>query len=122
MSTCHLVTGATGLLGSHIAEELVRAGKRCRALVRPSSDTCFLRSIGVECVPGDLTDEASLLAACRGAEVVYHAAAKVGDWGTKAEFERDTVRGTEHVARACLQAAVRRLVHVSSTSAYGHPP
>src|SRR4051794_41015733 len=37
-----LVTGATGLLGSHIAEQLASRGRRVRALVRPSSDTAFL--------------------------------------------------------------------------------
>jgi 2-alkyl-3-oxoalkanoate reductase len=122
MSSCDLVTGATGLLGSHIAGQLVQAGRRCRALVRSNSDCSFLRSIGVECVVGDLKDSASLTAACRGVEVVYHSAAKVGDWGTRQEFLTDTVQGTQNIAAACLQAGVSRLVHISSTSAYGHPP
>ena len=43
-----LVTGATGLLGSHIAERLVARGYRVRALVRPRSRTGFLEGLGVE--------------------------------------------------------------------------
>jgi nucleoside-diphosphate-sugar epimerase len=121
MSKLHLVTGATGLLGSHLAEQLVQSGVHCRAIVRPGSETAFLGSLGVECVPGNLSNLESLTSACRGAEVVYHAAAKVGDWGTKAEFEQDTVHGTRNVAQACVKSGVRRLVHISSTSSYGHP-
>src|SRR5437763_276475 len=56
-----LVTGATGMLGSHIAERLVARGRRVRALVRPASDTRFLRSLGVELVVGDLTETARLV-------------------------------------------------------------
>ena len=52
----NLVTGATGLLGSHIAERLVRRGDRVRALVRPASETGFLDAIGVDRVVGDLAD------------------------------------------------------------------
>ena len=52
----HLITGARGQLGSHIAEQLRAAGRTVRALVRPG-DTAFLRGIGVELVEGDLTDE-----------------------------------------------------------------
>ncbi|MFO0812803.1 MAG: NAD-dependent epimerase/dehydratase family protein [Gemmatales bacterium] len=121
MSLCQVVTGATGLLGSHLAEQLTLAGHRVRALVRPTSDTEYLQSIGVECLAGDLGDAASLRQAMNGADTVYHSAAKVGDWGRPSEFQRDTVEGTRNVAEACLAAGVRRLVHVSSTSAYGHP-
>jgi nucleoside-diphosphate-sugar epimerase len=116
-----LITGATGLLGSHIAERLVARGDRVRALVRPSSDTAFLRSLGVELVPGDLSDPSSCVAALRGAAVVYHAAAKVGDWGTWRAFQVDCIDATAHLAAAAAGAGLGRFVHISSTSAYGHP-
>jgi len=122
MRTQQLVTGATGLLGSHIAEQLVAAGKQVRALVRVTSDTRFLQSIGVECISGNLHDQASVDRAMKEVQVVYHAAAKVGDWGTKSEFQQDTVEGTRNIALACKRFGVERLIHVSSTSAYGHPP
>ncbi len=116
-----LVTGATGLLGSHIAERLVQRGRRVRALVRPTSDTSFLRSLGVELVVGDLADESACREAVSGTREIYHAAAKVGDWGRWLEFRRDCLEATDRLARAAIAAGVRRFVHISSTSAYGHP-
>ena len=117
----HLVTGATGMLGSHIAERLVARGDRVRALVRPTSDTAFLRTLGVELVEGDLTDPVSCTRAMGGVSVVYHSAAKVGDWGPWHEFQTGCLDATETLARAAAGARVERFVHISSTSAYGHP-
>ncbi len=122
MSNWQFVTGATGLLGSHLAEQLVLAGQKVRALVRPQSDTTYLKSIGVECVVGDISDPEAIKKALNGVDTVYHAAAKVGDWGHKSEFQRYTIEGTRNIAEACLSAGVRRFLHISSTSAYGHPP
>ena len=116
----NLVTGATGLLGSHIAEQLVRRGEEVRAFVRPTSDTSFLDSIGVEKVAGDLDDREALGKACDGVRVVYHSAAKVGDWGPWSEFQRITVDGTRNVLEEACEAGVERFLHVSSISAYGH--
>jgi nucleoside-diphosphate-sugar epimerase len=117
-----LVTGATGLLGSHIAERLVARGDRVRALVRRASDTAFLGSLGVDLFRGDLADPASCAAALRDVAVVYHSAAKVGDWGTWREFQVGCLDATSNLAAAAAEAGVERFVHISSTSAYGHPP
>lgn len=117
----HLVTGATGLLGSHLVEQLTERGERVRALVRPGSDIRLLSQLRAEIAWGDLTRPETLLAACRGVEIVYHAGGKVGDWGLWEEFRRHTVEGTRNIVRACLQTRVKRLIHISSTSAYGHP-
>ncbi|WP_169976351.1 NAD-dependent epimerase/dehydratase family protein [Tautonia rosea] len=117
-----LVTGATGLLGSHIAERLVARGEPVRALVRATSDTRFLESLGVELVVGDLTDAESCAEALKNIRVVYHAAAKVGDWGTWDEFQSACLDATESLARAAIASGVHRFLHISSTSAYGHPP
>ena len=117
----NLVTGATGLLGSHIAEHLVKDGQKVRVLVRPSSDTSFLDTLGVEKLVGDLTDPASCGRACQDIDTVYHAAAKVGDWGPWPEFQKHTIDATNHLARAAQQQNIRRFVHISSISAYGHP-
>jgi len=116
-----LVTGATGLLGSHIAERLVGRGEKVRALVRPTSDVRFLQSLGVELVVGDLNDPASLRAAVSGVETIYHCAAKVGDWGKWCEFQADCIDATRNLALAAIDAGVGRFLHISSTSAYGHP-
>ena len=112
-----LVTGATGLLGSHIVERLVRRGEKVRAFVRPSSDVAFLRSLGVELFSGDLADLKSCRKATAGVSVVFHSAAKVGDWGTWAEYQTDTLLATDGLARAAAEAKVERFVQISSTSA-----
>lgn len=117
----NLVTGATGLLGGHIAEKLVERGERVRVLVRPESDTSFLDTLGCEKVVGDLTDRDACLRATEGVGIVYHCAAKVGDWGTWSEFQAGCVDATRNIAAASARSSVERFVHISSTSAYGHP-
>ena len=109
------------MLGSHIAERLVGRGDQVRALVRPTSDTRFLQTLGVDLVVGDLGEPATLVPAVRGIDTVYHCAAKVGDWGKWREFQTDCLDATRHLALAALGAGVRRFLHISSTSAYGHP-
>jgi 2-alkyl-3-oxoalkanoate reductase len=115
------VTGATGLLGSHLVERLRARGDRVRALCRTNSRTEFLDAHGVEIVRGDLTDPASCALATAGADVVFHCAAKVGDWGRWREFQTGCLDATQALARAAVLARVGRFVHISSTSAYGHP-
>ncbi|MCB9851033.1 MAG: NAD-dependent epimerase/dehydratase family protein [Phycisphaerales bacterium] len=117
----NLVTGGTGLLGSHIVEQLVKRGRRVRALVRPNSDTSFLESLGVSLAYGDVTDKRSLMTACDGVDRVYHAAARVGDWGPWHEFVAITIDGTRNLLDAAKRTGVKRFLHISSISAYGHP-
>jgi nucleoside-diphosphate-sugar epimerase len=116
-----LVTGATGLLGSHLAEKLTALGLRVRALVRPESRTAFLETLGAELVRGDLTDLADCARAVAGVSRVFHSAAKVGDWGRWSEFQTGCIDATRVLAQAAAKAGVERFVHISSTSAYGHP-
>jgi 2-alkyl-3-oxoalkanoate reductase len=116
-----LVTGATGLLGSHLAARIVARGDRVRALVRPSSRTDFLDALGVEIIRGDLTDPAACQAGVAGAARVFHCAAKVGDWGRWHEFQTGCVDATRVLAQAAAREGIDRFIHISSTSAYGHP-
>jgi nucleoside-diphosphate-sugar epimerase len=117
----NVVTGATGLLGSHVAEQLVERGERVRALVRPSSDVSFLRELGVELCDGDLHDAASLRRGVMGADVVYHCAARVGDWSPWKAFKAEVIDTTRTLLEACREAEVGRFLHVSSVAVYGHP-
>ena len=113
-----LVTGATGFLGSHIADRLTERGDSVRALVRRTSDTSYLESRDAELAVGDITEPDSLLAAFAGVEVVYHSAAHVSDWGPWSDFKRITVDGTRNVLRAAANAGVKRFLHVSSDNVY----
>jgi nucleoside-diphosphate-sugar epimerase len=117
----NLITGATGLLGSHIVEQLCLRNRPVRVLVRPGSDRSWLQTQSVEFAEGDISDPASLQKACQGVKTVYHAAARVGDWGPWSDFVKVTIQGTRKVAEAASAAQCERFIHISSISAYGHP-
>jgi nucleoside-diphosphate-sugar epimerase len=114
-----LVTGATGFLGSHVAEQLSQQGRAVRALVRSSSDTRFLKSLaGVELVQGSVEDRDSVVAAARGVTGIVHAAGLVKA-KTAADFMRTNCGGTENLLAAALEnrATLKRFVLVSSLAA-----
>lgn len=106
-----LVVGATGQLGTAVVERLRAAGKRVRALVRPTSPREF-DSQGVELAFGDLREPESLVAACQGmATVVATANAVVPRQpGTFAEVEET---GYANLVDACRAENVRRIVFMS---------
>ena len=113
------VTGATGFLGSHVAELLAARGDAVRALARPASARGHLDSLNVEIVPGDLRAPAGWMPSLEGIDVVFHCAAVVGDWGRWADFETVSVGGTRAIVEAAVRGGVRRFVHLSSTAVYG---
>lgn len=115
-----LVTGAAGFLGSHIVDACLARGDDVSALVRPSSDLSYLRTLpAVTLTWGDLTDAASLEQATRGIEVVYHSAARVLDYGSRRDFHEANVAGTARLLEAARKNGVRRFVFVSSPSVVG---
>jgi nucleoside-diphosphate-sugar epimerase len=115
-----LVTGATGLLGSHIVDLLVERGERVRALARPGENYERLTALGVEVCCSDLSDHRSLEAAVQGMERVLHCAAKTGPWGPEAEYQRINVEGLKALVEASVVAGVQRFVHVSSITVHGN--
>lgn len=116
-----VVAGATGYLGGHLAGFLKRRGYAVRALARATSDTRRLESLGVEIVRGDLTYRASLVAAMKGARVVFNCAAKISDWGPKEAFLAVNRDGAAAVVAASREAGVERVVHFSSLTVLGLP-
>jgi nucleoside-diphosphate-sugar epimerase len=117
LTTC-LITGATGFLGGHLAEACAQRGWQVRALARATSDTSALTHPAITLVPGDLAEPASLPAALEGVEVVFHAAAKVGDWGPAESYRAVNVEGTRALLEACRGRSLQRFVHFSSLGVY----
>jgi nucleoside-diphosphate-sugar epimerase len=120
-----LLTGGTGLVGSHVAERLRADGVAVRAICRTPEAAGFLADLGCEVIAGDLSDAASLTAAAAGVTHAVHCAAKVGDWGPVEEYRRVNVGGTAALLNALAaewgpdaDPAARRLVHVSSLGVY----
>ena len=114
-----LVTGAAGLLGSHVAELALERGDAVRILVRPGKDVSWLAKAGAEVCRGDLADRTSLEAAVDGVDRVLHCAARTGPWGRQAEYEIANVHGLKTLVDAALAAGVRRIVQVSSVTVHG---
>ena len=114
------ISGATGLVGSHVAALLRARGDGVVALVREQSETGFLREIGAELVRGDVGTAAVALAeAIRGCDAVVHAAALVYGGASADDMHRVNVGGTEAVLAAARLAGVPRVLHVSSIAVYG---
>ena len=114
-----LVTGATGLIGSHLVEALTRHGVRVRALVRRTSNLQDILPAEPELSFGDITDPASVRAAVAGVDWVFNTAARMTDWGEWRLFYNANVRSTEILVDACANAGVKRLIHTSSTGVTG---
>ena len=112
-----LVSGGSGLVGSHVIVALREAGRRVRALVREHA-AAQVTALGAEPVIGDVTDAAAWQRAAAGVEGVVHAAALVRDRGSYSEYERVNVGGTRF-AVAAARAARAPLVHLSSVAVYG---
>jgi nucleoside-diphosphate-sugar epimerase len=111
------VTGGSGFIGGRLIARLVREGTAVRALARSEAAAEAVAGLGAEPVRGDLSDRESLEAAGAGAEVAFHLAAHLGDWGAWEEFEQGNVAGTENALAACAAAGVRRFVHCGTEAA-----
>ena len=118
-----MVTGASGLVGSHLVRHLVERGyTRVSALVRKGSDLRLLKPVlpQIELVYGDLLDVPDLEDALRGREWVFHCAAMISHHPKlRQQMERVNVEGTANVVNIALDYGVARFVHVSSTAALG---
>jgi len=107
-----LVTGGTGFIGPHVIHRLRAQDLRVRALVRDPAGDARLAAWGVEPAAGDVTDPASLRAACEGVDAVIHLVAIIK--GRPADFERVMADGTRNVVAAARKAGVRRFVLASA--------
>ncbi|MCH7531791.1 MAG: NAD-dependent epimerase/dehydratase family protein [Gemmatimonadetes bacterium] len=109
-----LVTGGGGFLGLAIVRNLRARGDEVRSFSRGAYPA--LEQLGVESVRGDLADEAAVLRAARGCDIVFHVAAKAGVWGSTESYHRANVVGTDNVLKACSAEAIQRLVYTSTPS------
>jgi len=138
-----LITGGTGLLGSHLLYKLlneqaadVHKNHKVVALKRPSSDLEGVRRV-FACYPGDVEElfghiqwiDADLMnpqdmeEALSGIDQVYHCAGMVSfQPRDRQQMIHFNMQSTANVVAACQSTGVKKLIHVSSTSAIGRPP
>ncbi len=128
-----LVTGGTGLVGSHLLYELTKKGESVRALIRNSKKIDLVKKIfsyysddsekliqKIDWVEGDILDLYSLEQAFSDIKKVYHCAAIVSfDGKDKNQFINANVHGTENVVNLCLSNNIEKLCHVSSIASLG---
>jgi NAD dependent epimerase/dehydratase len=125
-----LLTGASGFIGSHLAEELVTCGASVRAFLHYNSrgeegNLKYLASEirrEIEVVYGDLTDPDAVKKAVRGATHVFHLGALIAipySYVHPFSFVQTNVVGTANILNACLEVGIERLVTTSTSEVYG---
>ncbi len=124
-----LVTGATGFIGSHLAEKFLSKGGKIRCLVLKKDDILgkenekraeMLKEKGAEIVYGDLRDKKSIEEALREIKTVYH----LGGIGRPMPFARKiffdvNFKGTRNLLESCVEKGIKKVIFVSSISAIG---
>jgi dihydroflavonol-4-reductase len=114
------VTGATGFVGSHVAQVLAEQGADLRLLVRTGSDPKNIQELNADRVIGDLCDPESIDRAMAGCDVVFHVAADYRLWvRDPAQMYRANVEGTRTILQAARKNRVRRVVYTSSVATMG---
>lgn len=111
-----LVTGASGFVGSAIANLCRDAGFRVRVMVRETSPRTNIHPDD-ELVIGDLTERGGLYEAMRGVRYLFHAAADYRLWAADPEeLIATNVEGTRNVMAEALRSGVERIVYTSSVA------
>jgi dihydroflavonol-4-reductase len=115
-----LVTGASGFVGSHLVERLLREGVEVVCPVRATSQLTWLEGLDAERCIADLGDINALAQAMKGMDYVFHVAGLLRAQSPEA-YAAVNVEGTRHVVRAVEQAGaeLRRFVYVGSLAAAG---
>jgi len=126
-----LLTGCTGLVGSHIAFEILSKGGKVRALKRKGSGIALTEKIfrfyngeqllkNIEWVEGDILDLGSLEDAMAGITQVYHCAAIISFFPKERDkMLQANIEGTANVVNVAMDAGVKKFCHISSIAALG---
>ncbi|MDP9141972.1 MAG: NAD-dependent epimerase/dehydratase family protein [Pseudomonadota bacterium] len=114
--TTVFITGGSGFLGRNLIRECRARGHRVLALARSKQAQDVVASLGAEPVAADLLDVTS--AQLGGSDWLIHAAAIVGEWGSRADYERINVAGTQHMLDVARAAGVQSFVLIGTEAAY----
>ena len=130
-----LVTGGTGLVGSHLLYRLAQSNDKVRAIYRRKHKIDTVRNVfsyyedaieslfeKIQWVEADITDIPKLEEAFKDVTHVYHCAAFVSFEPDKYRTLRNiNIKGTANIVNLCIVNKIEKLVHVSSIAALGHP-
>ena len=116
-----LVTGANGLLGSHVVRELLRRGYEVRVIVRRQSNMAALENHDVEYFYGNLTVKEDINNAVKGCTHVIHSAARAVHSPSHLEAYREVnIDSTRYITDACRKEGITRLIYVSTANCIGY--
>ncbi len=130
-----LVTGGTGLVGSHLLYQLVQQNENIVAIHRKSSDLNAVKNVfsyytdnteklfdTIKWVEADITDIPSLTKAFKGIDYVYHSAAMISfSSGDYKNMRKVNIEGTANIVNLCIENNIKKLCFVSSIAAIGKP-
>ena len=128
-----LVTGATGLVGSHLLVQLLRKNEEVKALFRSDKQIEKVKNVfafynqatlfdKIQWVKGDITDIPSLEVAFENVTQVYHCAALISfDPNDEHKLRKINIEGTANFVNCCIDYNIKKLCHVSSIAALGNP-
>ena len=115
-----LVTGADGLLGTHIVRELLRRDFNVRAFLQPDREVNTLENLPVEKVFGDLLNPEDVNKAADGCDYIIHTAANTSIWPARSEIVRKVnIEGTKNIIHTSLQNKVKRLIYIGTVNSFG---
>lgn len=114
-----VIFGATGYLGSHVAEQLALSGQPGLCLVRAGADTAFLRSLGLPVAVVDFSSDAAIAAVIRPGDRVCNCIADTRMHASDAQRQVVEIDLTSRLYRAAQQAGAAVFVQLSTVQVYG---
>ena len=116
-----LVTGATGFVGTHVVNELLRRAHAVAVMARTPEKTRNRYNRPVETVPGDARDRDSVARACQQRDAVVHLVGIIHEQGEQT-FDRMHREAAESIVAAARAAGARRLLHMSAMGSFPDSP
>lgn len=118
-----LVTGADGMLGSHVCRDVLSGGYAVRAMIQPGRETGTLEGLDLERVTADLLSKEDVYRAVEGVDYVIHTAANTQIWpGRSEKIWKINFDAVTFIAEAVQEYAVSRLIHVGTANSFGPGP
>jgi dihydroflavonol-4-reductase len=114
------ITGASGHVGANLCRMLTGLGHEVKALIHNSSRG--LEDLDLECIHGDVTNEADLRRLCQGCETVFHLAAFISIRQKDSRCDDVNTLSCTRLLSAARAEGVRRIIHFSSIHAFSLLP